>query len=83
MVYNKKYYSLHREEIRAKYTVRSKQKKRRVLMLAELLRIHGHQEQEPVLPIPTPTAKPVKRAPPSKVAPYVFTIDHKPVWVFF
>jgi len=86
MVYNKSYYQANREKIRVKYNIRSKQKKRRVLMLAELLRVMCVHQQEPPAkaPVPQPHVSPVsaKRAA-AKVSKYLFTIDRTPVTVFF
>lgn len=71
MVYNKTYYIQNREKIRIKYDIRAQQKKRRVLVLAELLRVTCIHEQE----IP---AKPKPRVPTN-----TFNIVRKPVMIYF
>lgn len=81
MVYCQKYYEANREKIRAKYTVRAAQKKRRLLMLDELRAVMSMPSEAA-----TPPSKPSPSTPPKrtqKVSPYVFTIDRTPVTVFF
>jgi hypothetical protein len=83
MVYNKSYYQANREKIRVKYNIRSKQKKRRVLMLAELLRVMCVHQQEPPAKAPVPPPPVSAKRAAAKASKYMFTIDRTPVTVCF